>query len=536
VLALADTMADFSLFLLSDLLCFLVNKYNKVPLKSIKSIIMDFYSSKDIADSKSLLIKEFEKLGVKNPPRITRSHRDSMASGSMDLDDIVSIITYLDENQLLKSIPAFVSSSPDNMPSVRLAEGDLDFLLKKLSTMEDLLNVQDIKFKSFLEYVNFAKENFLQLTTGLSSLKKVIDTALGVQHEPGALFNARQYVQAADRPYSSIVSNDYESGLSQNNSARVSSVSKELPDQAERGNSYVNSTSWATAALVNSRSDGETESDSNVPFNVVISKSAKRLQKRLPSPLESTKIKRNQIYSATENRAVLNSRQGESSSRVIVRAAPSRIIGTGKATKLRAADPRPPVRKSVFCISNLSINCSVSDIKEHCRSNNIRVLFCFDVSKSVYQAKAFKLAVPESESNLVLDVATWPDAVSIRLWNHATSNNPSSAGVPCMVSSQSSYSYSGASVSDPVSSHLLNRPVSHDDSSNSVLNSTVIETASTPVLEARTSNSSVHECESVTDAPHEMSCEETISTQPDGFVPSCESNSKEDANSYSNNG
>ena len=46
-----------------------------------------------------------------------------------EVDDMITTIQYLDENKLLSSMPKYVSANPDNIPSSRLFEGDLDILL-----------------------------------------------------------------------------------------------------------------------------------------------------------------------------------------------------------------------------------------------------------------------------------------------------------------------------------------------------------------------------------------------------------------------
>jgi len=42
-----------------------------------------------------------------------------------EVDDIIALIQYLDENKLLCSLPIYVSANSDCMPSARLFEGEL---------------------------------------------------------------------------------------------------------------------------------------------------------------------------------------------------------------------------------------------------------------------------------------------------------------------------------------------------------------------------------------------------------------------------
>jgi len=54
----------------------------------------------------------------------------------MDIDDLVTIITYLDENKLFDPLPIFAAVDTDKIPSARLLEGDMAALLSKLDKIE----------------------------------------------------------------------------------------------------------------------------------------------------------------------------------------------------------------------------------------------------------------------------------------------------------------------------------------------------------------------------------------------------------------
>jgi len=46
----------------------------------------------------------------------------AMANFMKEVDDLVLLVTYLDEQKALDSLPKYISGSPDNMPSLRLYE------------------------------------------------------------------------------------------------------------------------------------------------------------------------------------------------------------------------------------------------------------------------------------------------------------------------------------------------------------------------------------------------------------------------------
>ena len=57
-----------------------------------------------------------------NVPKYTRKRRDSTGNKvQLDLDDIINIVAFLDERQVLDKLSTFVSTNLDRMPSSRLA-------------------------------------------------------------------------------------------------------------------------------------------------------------------------------------------------------------------------------------------------------------------------------------------------------------------------------------------------------------------------------------------------------------------------------
>ena len=135
-------MAASSNLVVSNILCFMSNKWHSLAAKPLKALIIDFYSSEDISNAKDLLFLELERLKTEKEIKVPRRRRDSTGKpgvkSSADIDDILAIFTFLDEKKLLDNIAVFVSTNPDLMPSSRLAEGDLSILLNKIGNLETL--------------------------------------------------------------------------------------------------------------------------------------------------------------------------------------------------------------------------------------------------------------------------------------------------------------------------------------------------------------------------------------------------------------
>ena len=97
---------------------------------------------------------------------------------------------------------------------------------------------------------------------------------------------------------------------------------------------------------------------------------------------------------------------------------PARITGNStRPTALQAGDKSNVVEKATFCVSNVGMNYSVKDIRRHCSDMDIKVLFCFDISSVEATSRAFKLAVPATAIDSIMNPEAWPSRVSVRLWN-----------------------------------------------------------------------------------------------------------------------
>ena len=70
------------------------------------------------------------------------------------MDDIISLFTFLDESQQLHKMPLFVATSPDRMPSMKLLEGDLSFVLAKLTSLEEKMLLITANQEHCLELMN----------------------------------------------------------------------------------------------------------------------------------------------------------------------------------------------------------------------------------------------------------------------------------------------------------------------------------------------------------------------------------------------
>jgi len=146
--AVCNNMAD-ELLVLCDVLCFSVNKYQKTPVKLLKSCLADFFAAEVLSEAKNRLLADITTLNsTVKLPHISQ-HRDSDGRVMREVEDIVSLLACLDENKLMDKLPRYVASGPDSMPSMRLYEGDMNI------------------FMSFMEKMN---QKFLEIGSSLAPL------------------------------------------------------------------------------------------------------------------------------------------------------------------------------------------------------------------------------------------------------------------------------------------------------------------------------------------------------------------------------
>ena len=117
-----------------EVLCFLINKLGKVPIKNLKEVMMNFYELDEFVAAKELLHDELTKLNLEGLSRLTRRQGDNRKQ--RELDDLVQYATRADEAGLLSSLPTFVAANLDQVPSIKPKEMDLRLLMRILFVLE----------------------------------------------------------------------------------------------------------------------------------------------------------------------------------------------------------------------------------------------------------------------------------------------------------------------------------------------------------------------------------------------------------------
>lgn len=136
----------------SELLCYTTHKLGKLDVKQLKTIIANFYSLDVVFDAKEALVNIMDSLGIGKWPRPnTRRRKDSTGGASdvklkSEIDDIIGVLTYVDEQNLGDRLPCFVAANPDMIPSSNWVSGDMTGIMNKFTVVEN-------EFRSINDYI-----------------------------------------------------------------------------------------------------------------------------------------------------------------------------------------------------------------------------------------------------------------------------------------------------------------------------------------------------------------------------------------------
>jgi hypothetical protein len=126
-----------------------------MPVKSLKQILIEFYTSEQICNAKETLINHMEQANLDKwvrPPKRRRDSKENPGNKSrMDVEDILSIVVFIDENNVHSKLPIYVASDPDLLPSIKLTDGDLICVMNKLSNIDQTLNTVKTEVLKSLE-------------------------------------------------------------------------------------------------------------------------------------------------------------------------------------------------------------------------------------------------------------------------------------------------------------------------------------------------------------------------------------------------
>ena len=116
-------------------LCFTFTKFSKIYIKRNKTAVTDFYEPEKNTAAITRSICDADALKLDGMPIIAK-RRNSGSRHQRECDDILHVITFLDDHKLHDKLPHYACDSLRYFPSSRMDEADMRMLLSKLEIMQ----------------------------------------------------------------------------------------------------------------------------------------------------------------------------------------------------------------------------------------------------------------------------------------------------------------------------------------------------------------------------------------------------------------
>ena len=331
---------------------------------------------------------------------------------AQEVDDMFALFQFDDEHGQLSKLPRYVSSSPDNMPSIRLFESDMHFLLARLDKLENNL-------------------------AGFGSAIAAITAELhGVQHASSSsqVLSTHQQLQANQQPNSvnktSTAGNQSTSDAlgktttnSFNNVPMIPSMS-----WAERVASTPNVASKARRPANNQPYSDMSQSESTDDQAIFTEACSRKKRRRRPSNEKSF----DEGQGHSQDHCQSDRRRRRQDKPLLV----GKMINSSPSIGVTAARQENQfIRKSIFYIGNVEKSVTVEKMRAFVSGLSVEVISLFEtkprqtrrsfkpsmhenpsVSDDKSTTKAFRLCINSDHCNRLLVESKWPAYVSVSEW------------------------------------------------------------------------------------------------------------------------
>jgi hypothetical protein len=420
-------------------LCFLLAKLSNTSIKTLKSALTDFYNDKELTEAKQLLLADLDRITETNtelkPPRVP-ARREGHDKLLHEVDDIILLLTFIDEQKLTNCLPSYVSDNPDHMPSVRLYEGDLKIILEYISRMNNRMCAIDSTLTSVRHDVHALQHNSAaRLPASVSHqstpLRPVNHSDVFSHAQSTSLGSSA--VQGSCAMSSSVLSTLPNATTVTTFSATTESISAETANKTTVS-ANPSSKTWASRVENSNRftiietddthslngSQSRYHSGSESAFIEVDSARLRRKRRRQ----RSVQQKVSQPVDAADPGTHQMSAQ-ISTQKSVPPKHTSLVIGKSTQVNSNIAAARALVKKAVFYVDNVDPSVTVSDMVDFVTSLSVKVITCFEtkprkrrsaVYSSERQCKAFRLCINNDHRQRFLDAENWPEYIAISDW------------------------------------------------------------------------------------------------------------------------
>lgn len=465
-------MATVRSIVISEPLCFARGRLGKIREDLLKQILCDYFKVDQLALAKVRLSEDVEKLKLDRWPRPT-THRDGDGRAMKEVNDILLLLNFLDEGLILDSLPIYVCENPDQMPTTKWMDGDFQLLFAKLNKLEqdnnelkNKVNFLEEKLFSSLSQISTSTDNVShQQQNFQAEIVKIqefgessrqacvsgfdkVEAMLGELHEKvvHVLDTNTCTLHTADafsRDQQDTI--DVASGVTDgNNTGSACAVSTNITTTAQPAQSakYVHSAQFVQQPRLtwNDRVEAESRGKTQRTETQFRSGSITTAESDVDIDAEGSwvevarrRARSNKRYRDDSGHAVQsdfteqsNGQFGQpasfsSQSATLLRkqTTRSRVIGTGRNTLTKTTQIKSSgvvAEKSVFCVSNVSLDFNSDDVSAFLKDNDVTVLHCCPAKTKFEDSSAFRVCIPTKDKTKFLCPDIWPENVIIRDW------------------------------------------------------------------------------------------------------------------------
>jgi hypothetical protein len=128
-----------------------------------------------VSIAREQLLKDVTSLNVDKMPRLPARRNKSDNQAKLEIEDITTLLTFIDENGLWARLPRYVSRNPEQLPQLRIEKGDVTLLRNKIDNIEKQLEI----FKSLIGDIIRTNMDELKSAIATGQLQGTISTLAG---------------------------------------------------------------------------------------------------------------------------------------------------------------------------------------------------------------------------------------------------------------------------------------------------------------------------------------------------------------------
>ena len=126
---------------INEVLFYAKGKFSSQTANNLKLVLSSFFTDEEVALAKELLHNAAVQGKVVGVPRYVKRQGGNRLK--LNVDDLVKLLTIIDEQNLMNSLPRYVAADINRLPNVTIEDVDMFVLVKKLDAIETrLLNVE----------------------------------------------------------------------------------------------------------------------------------------------------------------------------------------------------------------------------------------------------------------------------------------------------------------------------------------------------------------------------------------------------------